>query len=653
MNRSERALPTRPMAWPALAAGAGALVLGLLIALRPAETGSAAGLAQSADPCPPARIHLPWIQRGRGVPHIPVIIPRPTPDVRRPCPSATPGEGPITSPSPTPGIGTPSSTPGGGTSTPSGGTIEPTATGPTPTITGGASATPSLVASATASPELTPTEPPSPTATPTRTRLEGIFGIQAFERDLEPLAEGRFEDAGATWVRIRALWAGIEPEDSVPRSLDWSSTDSMIWSAAARGLKPVVVIYSKPPWAASVSCAPMDRAPVSRFAAFMVDLVERYDGDGFQDAPGSPVVRHWEIGNEPDLSQSLRNGEDYGSCYGDDPEAYGEELRAAYLAAKAADPEARVLFGPVAYDRFHDNEDFSPAGPFTYGFVREVLDSLYSNHGEEAGWPFFDLMAFHNYNDFRNNWDGPVGENPEILGKVAHLRAQQMVAPGRFDLSAMPVFASEVGLPSGPSDGFTERSEDYQAAYVGRVMTRAMAGGLLGAVWYTFSDEIADASDPDCDELYYWLVHGLMRTSWVAEAAAGCPENPLPGYVAPQTFTPKPANAAMRVLGERLNGARFDRKLDASETGDVRIEAYRFIRDDGDALLTVFTDHGERLGRRGTAALRLPFTVDAALLPGYAGRLRVIDHLGAERIELGERVTLTLSHAPLYLVVAP
>ena len=41
--------------------------------------------------------------------------------------------------------------------------------------------------------------------------------------------------------------------------------------------------------------------------------------------------------------------------------------------------------------------------------MRDVLTALNRDHSEESGYPFFHYLAFHNYNDFRNHWDGPDG----------------------------------------------------------------------------------------------------------------------------------------------------------------------------------------------------------------------------------------------------
>ncbi len=455
----------------------GAMVVAVLAARMLASAprrGDEATVTPTATPCAAALVYLPFLLKPGGAPYVAgTPVPR---LIGGACPRAGSPTAEVTASS------TASTTATTGASATAGAIASPTATAgvgtPSPTATGG---TASVTATPSGSPAASATPRPSPS--PTATRPANLLGVQAFEADFTALSRGLADQAGAGWLRTRALWAGIEPTDSSPRRREWGMSDSMISLAAARGLRPVVVVYTAPEWAAGRRCGPVDKVPLARYQEFIQALVERYDGDGAADAPGSPVVRYWEIGNEPDLAESVRGAEDYGSCFGDEPAVYAAHLRAAWLGARAADPQARVIFGPVAYDRFHNGPaGFGPAGPFNYGFVRETLEALYDAHGQEAGWPFFDLMAFHNYNDFRNNWDGADGEQPEIIGKAAHLRAQQLVLPGKFDLSAMPLFVSEVGLPSGPSDSWTERSEAYQAAYVGQVTARAAAAGVQGAV---------------------------------------------------------------------------------------------------------------------------------------------------------------------------
>lgn len=662
-------MPTKDERRPSLASR---LPVALLAAIGAAGLAASvpspltAPLAAQPAACGPVTIYLPVAMRDEGV-ALQEGTPAPRPSLDA-CPDATPSATPVGASS------TRTSTPMRGTSTP---TVRPIGT----TATGTASATVRVIgtpASATATVRLTgtpatatatvrvtgtppsPTPPPSPTATwtpgptatpgpsPTAAVLDGIFGAQAYQGDFEPLWDGTLSAAGVRWVRVEAFWRVIEPADTMPPTYDWRALDTMVEGIRVGGMKPLVVVYTKPAWAASQSCGPIDKAPLDRYADFIGALVERYDGDGRADAPGRPNAHDWEIENEPDFTPGETAESDYGSCYGDDPAAYGEQLRSAYGAVKAADPSARVVFGAVAYDRFRGNPDFDPPGPFSFSFVSDVITALKQAHGSEPGWPFFDVLGFHNYSDFRNNWDGNGGREPEIVGKAARLRADQLTAPGVYDLSHIPLLASEIGIPSGPSDVYTERNETYQAAYVGQVMIRSAAARLDAAIWFTTSDR----GTGDCGDPYAWLAHGLLRTRFVADRLRLCEPSPLPGYNAVQRFEPKPAVVAFRTMGQLLRGATYGRQLTVDETDRDGIEAHLFTLADGRAAIAAFTDNGERLGRKGWPDLARNLRIDRNVLPGFAGTVQVIDAFGNTRTQTGESINVPLTFQPVYIVVA-
>ena len=74
------------------------------------------------------------------------------------------------------------------------------------------------------------------------------------------------------------------------------------------------------------------------YASWLSMAVERYDGDGLDDMPGLKYpVRHWEIGNEPDMQSPSH------TLFQGNSEAYLNLLRLSYSTVKAADPNAVVL----------------------------------------------------------------------------------------------------------------------------------------------------------------------------------------------------------------------------------------------------------------------------------------------------------------------
>jgi hypothetical protein len=488
----------------------------------------------------------------------------------------------------------------------------------------------------------------TPTPTPTVYVVpDTIYGVQTFGRDVAPEVWNPMAAAGVKYTRIQVLWNWIEPANTSPPTYQWAGYDAALGDLARVGFSVIGEIYGHPSWAASTACGPIDKVPLSRYGDFVKALVERYDADGQGDAAGSPRVTHWELGNEPDFDLAHAGGEgDYGSCFGGRASDYGAYLRTGYLAAKSASADSTVLFGGVAYDRFHNKNNYSPSGPFDYDFVGDVLDWLHANHGSESAWPFYDWMSFHVYNDYRNAWDGTQPYDQEILGKLKHLRNNQLVHVGWYDLRSRAIALTEASLPSMPPDAYTDRSEDLQSVYPGQLLIRSMSAGLRSAVWFA----VEDHNLGDCYDIYDWLGLGILRSLTVYNAAQACGgANPIPDYQVTDDHEPKPAHSAYGVAVRELDGATYQAQLTTAQTGSAQIEAYRFTRPDNVALIAAFTDNGERLGRRGYAPVERTMTFSAGILPGWTGQIAVTDHLGTVTHRSGSSINVTIKQTPIYV----
>jgi hypothetical protein len=489
--------------------------------------------------------------------------------------------------------------------------------------------------------------------------VRGAFGVQLFGDEAQHHdVLNAMTAANASYTRVPLQWRYIEPNDLSPPVYGWEGTDPTIQALSRAGIRPVAVLYTRPPWASSDGCGPVDLVPIARYQAYLRALVERYDGDGINDAPGSPRIGHWEVENEEDFDLGMGIWEnDTGSCFGGPlAAAYADHLRASYKAIKTADPTATVLFGGLAYDRFYNGPaGYSPTGPFDYEFVGNTLASLTTRYSGESGYPFFDWMAVHIYNDFRNNWDGAQPYNQELAAKVAHLRNHQMVRSGVFDLRSKPIVITEVGLSSAPADQWTYRDEALQAAYPGQVLIRALSEGVPLVLWFVGKDRFTGS----CSNIYDWQTFGLVRSKAVADAAATCVPSPLGGYSAPVDNQPKAAHSAFRTAQAQLAGLAFDALVPLTQTGSPETEAYRFRNPSSGAYrIAAFTDSGERLGRRGSPS-GVPTPVvrsmlfNAAVLPGWTGRIKVTDHLGQATQLTGTNIAVTLSEAPVYVEAVP
>jgi hypothetical protein len=520
----------------------------------------------------------------------------------------------------------------------------------------------------------TPTQTHMPTVTATPTPVPGVPSVGMSLGTSDPVALSRVRYAGVRWVRTSIAWSSVEPSNldlTDPANGDWP--DSWFQTLVnTYGFTPEVIIWKNPIWAALKDCGPLhtastdsnDPGSLLEFAEFVRALTARYDGDGDYnndgtvDGPPLPEVLYFELYNEPDFDLDHPNGEpDYGGCWGQAPRAYAEMLRAAYLAMKAGNTRGQVLFGSIAYDRFTDPSKPDcypgPTGPFDYNFTQDVLTYLYNTYPGDPDLPFFDIMNFHNYNDFRNAcWDGTMPYDQELLGKMKHIKEEQLYKAGMYDLRGMPFLCSEISLPSAPTDQWTERNEAYQSDYVAQAYVPGMAAGLVANLWFTLVDYTQLGR---CDQIYDWLMYGVLCSASVERVNEACSPNPLPDYICPIDFEPKPAYQAIQVLNAEMARARYDRQLDPSETGSANIVAFRFNKADGRKKIVAWTDTGERIGKKGVLPLTIGMVFNASHFGGeWTGQLRVVDKLGNEHTESGvSSISIDITQSPIYIEVAP
>lgn len=330
--------------------------------------------------------------------------------------------------------------------------------------------------------------------------------------------------SGATWVRNEISWGSVEPTDESPPVYRWNYTDAVFAPARLSGFNMIATINGNPSWAATYGRGPIDKAPLSRFADFAGALAERYDGDGVDDAPGSPIVEYFELYNEPDAGNLARD-----KRWGNYGKEYAEMLAAVYPAIKNANPNAKVLLGGIAYDWFEENN-----GPY----VRTFLDTVLAN----GGGNFFDIMNFHQYPPFAASWGAPNG--PGLLEKTNAVRAKLT----EFGFGDKPLVITESGAHSNDAVGLPLTPE-LQARYVTMLYTQVMAGNVDFMIWFMFYDPAAA----------YPYKNGLLTE------ATG---NTRP--IRKLSFD------AYRTAVDLLTGATFVRQWTAAETGAPDLLAYQF-----------------------------------------------------------------------------
>ena len=347
-----------------------------------------------------------------------------------------------------------------------------------------------------------------------------LFGVQMYNgtgADSPYIAELR--ESGATWMRVPVSWRAVEPANTNPASYNWQSADSALAAAQDACLNVIATHGSAPAWAADVPDGPVRKQNLQDLAEYMADLVERYDGDGKQDAPGSPVVRYWELYNEPDAAIPETG-------WGNAPARYAAMLKVVYPAIKKASPKAKVLIGGLAYDDFQDQ-----GGPFSRTFLRDVAAA--------GGGDYFDIMNFHAFPAFAPNWT--TAQGPGLLQKTQAVRGEM----SQLGLD-QPIMITESGHFVDGKPGL-ESSPELQMRYVAELYAQAMAANVEALIWFSLND---------LDPAYYDHVTGLVTR-------ADPPRK-------------RPAYRAYQFAAQQLGTATFHQQLVNSATTAAGMEVYEF-----------------------------------------------------------------------------
>lgn len=395
------------------------------------------------------------------------------------------------------------------------------------------------------------------------------LGVNLFNLHLEPDPQAvtrSFElaaGAGARFARMQVPWDDIEIHargdfedrrnlETVGAVSAWAKYDRIVAAANAAGVELIWRLERPPAWARQAAEAdPAWRAGLERdansmappddladYARFVGAVVERYDGDGADDAPGSPTVRHFQIWNEPNLRNEWGWREPR-------PEEFVELLRAGAAAARAASPQAVILFPGLA-----PTDGLDERAPMT---ELAYLDRVYKAGGADS----FDVMAAQGYGlgqppdehryvflRGRGNWSWrrPIDTRNDV-SRVVLLR-EVMEANGD---AGTPVWITEFGWNSAPESIPPERrltwgppvSEETKGAYLVGQLERARTEwpwmGVMN-VWMLRYGGYAEPN-PEDPTPYFALVTRDWQT--------------LPAYEALRAYTAeaRPSEAPERRLG--------------------------------------------------------------------------------------------------------
>jgi hypothetical protein len=490
-------------------------------------------------------------------------------------------------------------------------------------------------------------------------------GLERINRDGDAgaatlIAQGRA--IGVEWAREELSWGNIER--SARGRWDWNPFDRRLREAAEAGYQIIGMLLTTPAWARVADCpARMARyaaagvrvadywcppADPQDFAAYVAAVVERYDGDGYRDAPGSPRVAAWQIGNEPNAWETWPGT----------PAEYAALLELGYAAAKAADPSAIVATGGLyVFDGGWDDGIGHRDG---LSFLADALEA------RPSAWRSFDALVVHPYMPTAAPDAPGLYGAVSLWGRLSMARAWLDAQTARRGGPPRPLWISELGwstctaaesdcfvggaalsdrsagaalpdwrLSLGPAAlraydppsaalqgadlaGLVGKSEEQQANYLVRSYGIALALGVEQISWFQLEDKFDGAARN------FWEEAAIFRT-------------------AAQGYAPKPAAVAYGVLTGQLAGARFvgfgplhSFQHNPGDLNDAARFHLRFRSADNRLIDLLWRNLGTE-----TVMLPLEPGTGAALVARNGLALAVPVEAGAARLELSE--------APLYL----
>ncbi len=283
-------------------------------------------------------------------------------------------------------------------------------------------------------------------------------------------------DTGIKFERLTFWWSGLQPNGAGSALNQFYLPMNYIDQERAKGIQVIGVIDSTPAWAAADPGQGPRSVPKNLdlpwndknnyWGQFVQSVVKMYAGH----------IDQWAIWNEPDITPDDPNAAYY--VFAGGVSDYAKLLKVGYQAAKAANPNVKVMTAGVTYWT-----DIYGQRPQYFG---RLLDELGKDPSAGANNWFFDVATLHLYT------------NPEGLFKVPNLFHGLMQSHG-FD---KPIWINETnvipyddpvnaGTPNG-SAAQMRSTLDEQANYMIQAMAMARAAGVDHVEAYRMKDGDGD-----------------------------------------------------------------------------------------------------------------------------------------------------------------
>jgi hypothetical protein len=320
---------------------------------------------------------------------------------------------------------------------------------------------------------------------------------------IRALTMSRVRALGGSVVRIPVNWrnvvqatppAGFQARDPASSAYRFSQLDASVLSAAAAGLRPLLVVSHAPAFAEAPhrwryaylgSWAPSPAA----LGDFAAALARRYDGafpDPLHAGAVLPRVRLLQAWNEPNLSRYLEPqwvvaG---GRWSAFSPRLYRQLLNGFYAGVKSVEPTDTVVAAGIA-------PEGEPAGvgvmaPVTF---LEGMLCLGAARASCPRRPHLDVLAFHPLSVYNpdipalSKLDVAISDIAKVTGLLARAERLHTVLPSGHS----PLWVTELNWESSPQ---TPKGVpgSLQAAWISRALHRLWVAGVRFVDWQFLVD---------------------------------------------------------------------------------------------------------------------------------------------------------------------
>lgn len=402
------------------------------------------------------------------------------------------------------------------------------------------------------------------------------------------------EDIGIDSIRYGGIegvnWALVESKGIEEKSqfFGWSWNDNLFKETYEKGIEMSVVLQAEE--------NPVQTDRLDEYSAFVSSAIERYDGDGINDAEGSPVVTYWEIENEPDMPAP----ENY---YFGSPKDYALALKTAYNAIKSASPNANVAIGSLAIN---------------LEYFEQILAELENLKDSEEDL-FFDTFNLHIYGqDYeygRNPITGPGGtQDGPSISEVKALLA-------KYGYSDIGFIITETGTFSGTGVNNITQTERNQAVSLIKRYVYLISEGVEGIYWFQIK----------------YAQHLSTRGDFAKISLIDRDGNKKLSYY------------TYKNMVEILDGSNWDNVQTIQESDNIYI--YKFTKNDK-PIWVVWNDNPQEKQATVSGISSIQVKITEAV-PKYELGKEITDYSTAFNTESktvqNQQITLTLNNIPLFI----